>query len=355
MSLAILFDDVEVNRVRIRQAFNPDESTTLLDFDASEELPRGNSYERHIEKQVAKLDSESPIGLVACDKELGEYENYRGLSANTVSAVARNLGIPFCQYSRNFDSHQELARYDKLRRWNSDEITLEGTDQEDWGSQIREFLGGFESIRDAYQDESLHRLKPAKALATIMGRRESATKLGLYGEGDQSVMTEIFAFLSTDRDSTKLAHRMPRILGAWLWLSILRFPGLLVDEVAAASLLNIDTTKFSEAKIKSKFADAAYTGPFCTLGDWWWREDLEGMVLDSGASDGRRYLSTLGIDVPPCLDSQTGEAAGYYCMINKAPVSFANSVGDISWFPPGADLARIQIDKYQEITSLISI
>ena len=36
-------------------------------------------------------------------------------------------------------------------------------------------------------------------------------------------------------------------------------------------------------------------------------------------------------------------------MVTKQPVSLENSRGNISWFPPGADLARIRTDVYNDV------
>lgn len=356
MSVTLLFDDVEENRTEIKAAFNSSDGATLDFFDDSRELPDSYSYERHIEEQLRETTERIPIRLIACDKELGEYKNYRGLSANAISSVARTLGIPFCQYSRNFGpAERELERFTHLRRWNSEDITLEEDTTEAWGAQIRGFLSGFEMIRNAYADDAIQKLKPARALANIMGRSETATKLSLYGAGDQSVMTEIFAFLGSEVEAHDMVDRMPRILGTWLWLSILRFPGVLVNSGAASSLLNVDEEDFKRPEVRSMFDATVYEGPFSVLGEWWWREDLEGMVLDAAADDGQSYLKNQGLAVSPCLDNQSGERAGYYCMITNSPVSHANSVGNINWFPAGADLARIQKEKFQEITSLINI
>lgn len=356
MYVALLFDDIEENRKTIHDKFGEMGEAALELFDEGKKLPSKYSYERHIEEQLRDYIQNTPIGLIACDKELGEYENYHGLSANAVAAVARTLGIPFCQYSRNFGpGDRELERFSRLRRWDSEEITLGGDTPVKWAAEIHSFFQGFEQIRKVYSDVDIHKLKPANALAQIMGRVETATKLSLYGSGDQSVMTEIFAFRGNKDDSQNVVDRMPRILGTWLWVSVLRFPGVLVNQGAASSLLNVAKKDFQKPEVQSVFESAKYAGPFSTLGEWWWREDLEGMVLDAAAEDGQQYLKSKRIDVAPCLDEETSERAGYYCMITESPVSHANSVGNINWFPSGADLARIQQGKYDEITSLVNI
>ena len=40
-------------------------------------------------------------------------------------------------------------------------------------------------------------------------------------------------------------------------------------------------------------------------------------------------------------------------MLTQQPLSASNSRGGISWFPSGADLARIRKDKFEQITALV--
>lgn len=311
------------------------------------------SYERHIEGLL--INEADAIGLIACDKELGRYEKYPGLSATAVSVVARNLGIPFCQYSRRpGNTKREIDRFQSLRRWDSEDITLSGNGSEEWGAEIAELWGGFHRIHTEYQKPHTKKLKPAAALAAIMERPNAATRISLYGSGDQSVLAEILPFID-EKNPTGTARRMARVLGRWLVLSILRFPGLLLNTIAAASYLNIAEADFARNDIQSHFADAKYSGPFCGLDDWWWRDDLETQILEEEASDGRSLLMARNIAVDACLDASTGTQAGCYCMITQLPVSRENSKGNINWFPSGADLARIRNDEFERITSLVSM
>ena len=356
MSRILLFDDIPEKRKEISDALVRlvDKQADVVPFDENEGPADGITYERHIERQLA-ANQEKHIGLVACDKDLGMYAEYPGLSANAISAVARNLGVPFCQYSRRPNySGQEIERYKNLSRWNSEEITLTGSNAEEWAREICELWRGFEQIGEAYKQDDTNTLKPSLALATIMGRPDAATRISLYGSGDQSVMTEVFAFVESS-NLDEVTHRMPRVLGTWLRLSILRFPGLLVNEIAAASYLNVSTDDFAREEVQKFFSNARYDGPFSGIETWWWRDDLESMLLESGVATGKEYLASQGQDVEPCLDCQTEETAGFYCMVTRKPVSRSNSKGNINWFPSGADLSRIRTSDFERITSLVSM
>ena len=354
MSAILLFDDDIQNQTFIKTGVDEcaQGKVQVEVFKGDTDIDKGLTYEQFIERQL--VDRAQDIGLIACDQELGMYEKLPGLSANAIGVVARNLGLPFCQYSQHPRANtREISRFKALQRWNSEEITLsEGRDN--WAREIVELWTGFEALREGYQDPQIQAMKPPAALAKLMGRNDASSRIALYGSGDQAVMTEIFGFVD-DGNASSFQYRMPRVLGMWLRLSLLRFPGLLVNASAAASYLNISLTDFNRAEVREQFKEAKYNGPFNGLSEWWWRADLDNQLLEVEKNDGRELLNDKGISVAECLDAETAERAGYYCMITESPVSLANSRGNINWFPSGADLARIRNSRFDQITSLISV
>ena len=355
MSRIFLFEDDDQHRKEIEDFLGNDNEVKFTSFDPrSAPVVAGDSYERNIEGKLSEINDLEPIGLIACDKELGLYENYPGLSAHSISVAARNLGLPFCQYSRR-PKGKELDRYVALQRWNSDDVTLSGSGSKERAKEMAILLRGFETIQQEYVKRSMDNMNPSVALAAIMGRESAANRIALYGSGDRSVMSEIFPYIvSNGQDyQNAITQRIPRVLGYWLYLSLLRFPGLLVNKIACASYLNIDQDEFTQREVQELFDEAVYSGPFADLGQWWWRDGLDYVLADSGASDGKEFLSLSGIDVTACVDKDTGLRAGYYCMITQQPVSLLNSKGSINWFPEGADLSRIRKSTFEQITSLV--
>ena len=213
MPTILLFDDDEAQKGEIISTLRQlvgDEVAGFVPDDGPEE---GVTYEQHVERKLSAGSDDSRIGLIACDKELGRFPNYPGLSANAISVVARNLGIPFCQYSRHPKAiSREIDRYNALRRWDSEEITLTGSEYREWAEEIAELWRGFEMIRKEYARPEIAALKPASALASIMGRDAAKSRISLYGSGDQSVLTEILAFVA-DGDEVAIVQRLPRVLG----------------------------------------------------------------------------------------------------------------------------------------------
>jgi len=359
MSNILIFEDDPKERHALDELVRKRCGNVVLTFDEQCSLKKDVSYETHIGKWIDTQCKKKQIGLIVCDKELGRYAQLRGLSATPIAAVALQRGIPFCQYSRQ-PSGKEMAQFKRLMQWSSEQITLDGLEAADWAPQIECLYNGFERLHCEYKKvKKTKGTTPAGALAQILGHSESESRVALYGAGDQGFLREIMTYYDPDRtDMPALYARMPRVLGNWLFLSILRFPGILVNHTAAASYLNIACRDFDSPKVCALFKKAKYSGPFHnhSLGPWWWRSELDTFVHGAGFKDGLEYIKSRGYrKAKECRDAQTRERAGYYCMLMREPVSLENSRGNISWFPSGADLARIRKDKFESITALIGM
>lgn len=360
MSVILIFDDKPEERRSIAVGLRAQLRggiAKIVEFCGSDEPSRQSSYERYLLNWISRTFKSQDIGLIVCDKELGLYEKYRGLSATQISQVAIEKGIPFCQYSRQAkEAGREMAAFQRLKDWDSEEITLDGLDPDKWVPQIASLFRGFKSIKSSYPRLSKQHKTPAAILAAILKHPESEPRIALYGSGDQGLLKEILVYYNPKNpDMDALHQRMPRVLGKWLYLSILRFPGLLVNQVAAASYLNIDVKDFRKPSVQALFSEARYAGPFAELGPRWWRHRLDAILDAAECEDGREFARGQEVKVKVCLDPNSKRQAGYYCMLTKAPVSEENSRGGISWFPSGADLARIRKDKFEEITALVGM
>jgi hypothetical protein len=360
MSVVLVFDDDKSERTCITTSLGKelaDHRVEIMEFEGSDDPRPDQSYERYLLTWLKEKSGKKDVDLIACDKELGSYPKYQGLSATQISHVASEKGVPFCQYSRQpSQGFQEMATFRRLKDWDSDEITLGGLEPKNWVPQIASLYKGFELIRQKYKKVSREHKTPAAVISAILDHPESESRIALYGSGDQGLLREILVYYNPDKvDMDALRHRMPRVLGKWLYLSILRFPGILVNQVAAASYLNINCGDFANPKVQGIFREAMYSGPFAELGPWWWRYMLDDLLESRDCEDGRGFAGKQKVNVQACLDPDSGERAGYYCMLTKAPVSEENSRGGISWFPSGADLARIRKDKFEEITALVGM
>jgi hypothetical protein len=358
MNTILIVDDLKDEREKIvtllLKLVSPE--VDVISFTGEDTPEVGISYEHHIAEWITNNLGDRNLSLIACDKELGLYTNLRGLSASPVSSVASDFGIPFCLYSRQpKEIGRDFTKYQRLSRWSSEEITLDGTNLKEWVYEINAIFNGFKTIRERYEKVPRD-LTPPAALATILGNPNAESRIALYGSGGQSFLLETLAFADQENvDIEELRKRMTRVFGNWLRLSILRFPGILVDHVSASSYLNIDSDTFLQDSFQEAISTAKYSGPFHELGNWWWRESLDSILEDNKVEDAISLANNLNLNPKQCLDPQNGTIAGYYCMITQTPVSGENSRSGISWFPSGADLARIRKDKFDQITALVGM
>ena len=266
---------------------------------------------------------------------------------NAVSAAAKRLVIPICSYSRL----PELADYEWRGRGADGQIVLRYSDSDDLARRASLAAKGFADITSGLPAAIADKRKNnsvAKILATLLGKPEFSEKIALYSVGDQSRLSDIIA--NPNLNSLQV-RTMSHFMGYWLWDSLLRYPGLFVNEIAAASYLNIEHTAFGLSAVRSLFDEALYRGPFAdAYNPQWWRGILDDIVSRENCADGlelaqRRTDAALSgnkCSVDP------SKQAGYYCIISRASVSLENSKGGLSWFPRGADLTRISNPLYEE-------
>ena len=118
----------------------------------------------------------------------------------------------------------------------------------------------------------------------MLGKLGALDKIALYAVGDQNRLTDIPRKAQHSEDWKK---RLSCFLGYWLWDSLLRYPGVFVNEVAAASHLNISANDFSQPKIQDIFQKALYQGPFADPKKLqWWRGILDDIVSSEDCADG---------------------------------------------------------------------
>lgn len=314
--------------------------------------PEG-TYEDRLLKELADKRYQG-VSLVVCDRDLSKIKSYSGLSEAIVSKVADRLGIPVCLYATGLGEDSVLERQ---RDWGDGRIVLDCQKPAEMAAKIDTLMTGFgevgERVDRVLAAKSKQKLQsPAEVVAAVLERPASINKISQYISGDQKMVAEILPYAKST-DKKELRSRLPTLVGYWIYDSILRYPGLLVNKVAAASYLNISVAEFEKGTaIQGLFKSALYGGPFSDSQDpLWWRDDLDDILQEAGCDDGRDYVKKkLRRTVKPCMCSVDPlQRAGWYCMVNRLPVSFENSMGNITWFPPGADLARITRAIYDEI------
>jgi hypothetical protein len=355
MSLHIVLfdDDPKYGRrvlVALNQALAGKGKATL--FMPTGKVDQSVTYQARIERELS-LPQYKDSALIVADYDLSATASYRGLSEQQVRAAAASLAVPECAYARG--SASSRGAFIRLSKQQEASVLLdfrpgqETTLARDALSVAEGFVQIGERLPQALR--KLKRTSPGALMAEILGKPEYADKIALYASGDQDRLASM-----TKQGATRneFRRRLVCAFGYWLWDSILRYPGVVVDQVAAASYLNISATDFGKTEVQQLFSTALYRGPFAgtiTYGQFWWRGKLDDIVSDSRLPDGRQFAAKrLGRPVRRSEGSVgSAETAGFVCMITGKPVSMKNSRGGLPWFPRGADLARVSAKALEEI------
>jgi hypothetical protein len=358
--LIVLLEDNPANSERISRAI-VDALPKSIGFARIEDEPthskvvaRPRPYEDRLCDQLV-TPKYAGLSMLVTDRDLSQSKRYPGLSEAVVSKVAARLGLPVCIYAAGQKPDSVLQRQ---RSGGDARIVLDSKDEQLMAHHIAVVAQGFLDVANALSKPLVKRLKtktggPAAIMAAILKRPEIADQLSLYATGDQKMIAELMPPRGSEGQSER-RKRIPTVLGYWLFDSILHFPGIVVNEVAAASYLNINPKTFSgSSAIQKLFARALYEGPFSDPKQpRWWRDKLDDVLQQSKVEEGRALVQKqLGRSVKPCLDGK--KRAGYYCVVTGRPVSKENSTGQISWLPRGADLSRVRQDVYDELAPWI--
>jgi len=359
-----IFEDKEAVRSDIyKNLKNRLRKTKILCVKGDGQQQQNKTYEDQIEEL---FQIEAPNGgFVISDKDLSDLGNqFRGLSGTAVATVADNMGFPLCLYARGEGQLRGEEFLKSLAPWEKKRIIIESNTNERIAEQCALIYRAFSNIETRYfKLKKSDRGTLSAALSKILEKPGIEDRIALYGTGEQGFLQEIMPYQKENQAGTEkeLNQRTVRLLGNWLYTSILRFPGILVNNIAAASYLNINLNDFNKTSVKEIFEKARYKGPFSNLysgmTEWWWRHELDTIIFSKDCEDGLAYTKFKKVKgrVRPCKDPQTKERAGYYCMVTEKPVSEKNSKSGISWFPAGADLARIRSDKFNELAPWIGL
>ncbi len=316
-------------------------------------------FDRRLKKELEN-EIYKDISLIICDSDLSDIEDYIGLSEVVVANVAKEIAIPISLYALG-EYKNELMR---LKDWSELKIILDvSAGYDKLAAESKIIFEGFQFLRSEYKKitngtgEKKYTL--SEILSRILDRPKLKDRIAQYGIGNKQMLEEILPYYNEDiKKIEKEDKRIPMLLGYCLWNSILRFPGILLNNTATVSYLNIEEEEFrSNTDIKKLFSGAVYQGPFTGIKNYWWRDDLDDIVFKEKCNDGLELVhKKISDKIKNCKCSvDPTKKAGYYCMLTEKPVSAENSKSNISWFPTGADLARISNPKYDELAPWLGL
>jgi hypothetical protein len=312
-------------------------------------IPKKKTYSEVLTEELKSTYKN--VDLIVTDVNLSEIESYKGLSAEVVEEVGRKLLIPVCIYSAKVGSDT-----DRIQEVIDTTIWLKSPAKSpEMIQEIIELYNGFTLIKKSYNrlNSKQKSETPAQMLSRLLHKPQYSDRFALYGLGNQA-----FGSFSPKKPNFKSKlNSIPYLLAHWLLVSILKFPGVLLNKVAAASYLDISPEDFEDIKIRNVFKTASYKGPFSNLQDFWWRYELDNIIGRNKSSSGLELVQKkISKNIKPCkCNVDPNLNAGYYCIITDRPVSMEKSTSEISWIPKGADLTRVSIPIYNKLKPWIGI
>ncbi|MCW5297291.1 hypothetical protein DXT88_03800 [Herbaspirillum lusitanum] len=363
----LLFEDDEtvIRNLSAKIEKNLGATFELLVFPLNEK-PKKNSgpFEDRLVSAM-RDDVYKNVVLIVTDRDLSTQQ-WGGLSEAAVTRAAQEFGLPVACYRQ-----AKLVPEERLRRIPGDgRIELPINDQEELARQVVLLAEGFVQLEDMLRLRPKTGKKgskvaiadhqsPGMLLAEILQHPEAASHFDTYACGDQGAIAEILTMSAEDKAQFNKNDQRVLIvaLGVWIADLVMQYPGVLLNEIAAASYLDIHPTDFRKEAVRNIFKEAEYKNlPFANPQQpMWWRHSLDDLINEVGVTSGLELCSSKGIKrlrfCPCSVDDKLH--AGYYCMATDAPISAENSSGRVSWFPPGADLARLTKKTYRKLAPWI--
>jgi hypothetical protein len=317
----------------------------------------------------AKVDHDTV--LVATDYDL-TGNGMTGLFGLTIVGWCQSRSIPVGDFSRGHTN--ELPDEPNLF-----ELRVPPTDSE--GAQfIASAFKGFQSIRHALKADP--QLLPARggslssALARLLGRPKLDDQFALYmtrlGTANSALLQRLRDFGSASKPPSEdeKVRVLTYVLGHVLLNSILKFPGPLLSSEALCAY--VGTANAESNVLDRAFSDCRYSGPFSESASYYWRDDVDVIIYEAGASlseedfdgfgDFNRAAMELFVDREltrhVCQRAQcSGRKGGFLCPFTHRPVCERAdcSVLSSSWIPQGADLSRVERDYYDEWAPLLGL
>jgi len=354
----VLFEDSEDKAKAFATAFRKELGSEIaveqFDVGSKAQEATAQTYE---DRLVKALKPHENICLIVSDRDISTAKGYLGLSEAVVVKAARVIGVPVGVYATGkTDDVLERAKTGGDGR-----IVLDASDLGAFAAEVGRIARGMVEMRreiDALWKGAERKFRgPAAVLAHILGQKDIEEHLSLYVRGDQRMVAEFLAEKRSQIHAKPNSRHVATALGIWFFDSVLRFPGVLLDVVAAASFLGVSVASLEQPSVLKVFQNACYLGPFSgPRSRFWWRHLLSELLSEAKVSSGRELLKKKGKRVGPShCTAGSHSRAGFVCVVTHQAVCDEHSVGQISWLPRGADLARVRMDIFEEIAPWIGM
>ncbi len=312
-STILLFEDDENIRNEFGKAVKPflknDLELMLFDFDEHTSKPNA-PYEDRVIDAIKKSGLQDKICLIVTDRDLSAGSvHWRGLSQASVSFAARGLGIPVACYRRQGTASSLV---DELRRTPGDGLIELSADIKERAHKVPILARGFvelnkqvAELRAKTDAASRKRTASARAnspgvlLAGVLKEPAVAAHLDSFASGDHLAIGEILRVgaQSTRTTTPAVERRLVATLGVWLVDLVMKYPGVLLNQTAAASYLDIDPEVFKREDVAKHFSSAQYKKlPFADeQRPLWWRSRLDDLLSDADVTTGFELCEKNGL------------------------------------------------------------
>ena len=288
-------------------------------------------------------------------------DGLNGFYGPTIVQWCKSQLVPVGEYS-------QTKKFGYLEQPNLFDISVP-SDQNIAPTHIASIVDGFLSIRnfiESNQGMFENKLSLSKIISQMLGREHLHLQFNQYIESIDKVNNNIILYMNGTKKvaAKKLQTISSYIIGHLLLNSILKYPGPIISEQALCSYLSIANDNYDN--LKRIFKTAVYQGPFSSIGRYYWCEDIDQIILESGKTfleefEGngdfnRAVLKKLGGEFKPFQCNQcNGKYGGYFCPFTKKTVCELESCSSFSagWIPRGADICRIERDFFDSWSTLL--
>ena len=310
-------------------------------------------------KVIKNYLKEDPV-MVITDYDLSN-EGLTGFYGPTIVHWCKSQLVPVGEYS-------PVSKFGYLEQPNLFDISVP-RDHKVAPAHIASIVDGFISIRKFIEENSgllKEKLSLSRILALLLGRDHLHLKFSPYIENIELASNNIILFMNGTKNVSvqKLQVITTYIIGHVLLNSILKFPGPIISKQSLCSYLSVDSDNYSELEVV--FNRALYQGPFCNIGPFFWREDIDNIMLENSndilgnfeevGTFNQAILQKLGVKVKPFKCNKCkGKNGGYFCPYTKKTVCELEncSVTSSTWIPRGFNICRIDKDFFESWRPLL--
>lgn len=292
--------------------------------------------------------------LAVLDHDLTRYLPL--VDGETVKDACSSIGVPLCVYTFQEGPDDRVAY---LQDWRGPQVAI---DVEEEPQRIAELITGysegFSELRSSFR--GARKMSLSSIFKDVLRAPPEATpRLEQYLWSGVLPLGVLKA--SREVDPKFLGRIASTTFGYWICNTLLRFPGVLLNNVAAASYLGVNPEQFAQREdLRAPFKRALYKGPFSSTGPYWWTTEIDRIVAaDAGtlpqtSPPGFGYLRGIDPEVKKCRCAAGHPGAGYYCVLTKKPVCDRHSIRPLGVIPVAADRSRILKKEFDRTPALVA-